>query len=76
MGFNKGLCPPIGHEFTVGGKPTSNLYSEFMIIVDRCNSTVNANCASDAVLAGFLSTLNDFTLIIPVVSMQFNPGNA
>jgi hypothetical protein len=44
--MSQSLCPPIGYEFKVGGKPVSDVSSSFSIVVDKCNATVDPYCAN------------------------------
>ena len=70
-----GLCPNIGQPLTAKGKLTSDLYISLVIEVKRCNSTLDATCASDAVYAAHLAAITRFQLTIPIIKQAINSGN-
>ena len=47
--MTQSLCPPIGYNFNVGGKPISNVSSVFGITVDRCDASVDPRCVNSTV---------------------------
>ena len=69
------LCPPLGHEFTVEGKVSGDLFKTFKILVDRCNATADPTCMDDATFAAIESNLGQFSLIIPIINTNINAGS-
>ena len=51
LGLNRTLCPPLGHQFTVQGKVSGDLFKTFKITVNRCNATTDPTCLDDATFA-------------------------
>ena len=67
------LCPPLGYEFTVGGKVISEVSSDFTIAVKKCTSS--STCINDTTLAAVEASLGQFRLAIPVASTIVNAAN-
>lgn len=73
--MTKSLCPPLNFEFQVGGKPISDISSVLTILVSRCNGSVDPGCVSSSELNSIEAKVNKFTLIVPVINVQLNPGS-
>ena len=75
--FDKGLCPAIGNELSVGGKPTSNLSSYFSVRITRCNQAATPGCVNDTIFSKVEAALGgDFFLVMPIINTQINPANS
>ncbi len=74
--MSQSLCPPIGYEFKVGGKPVSDVSSSFSIVVDKCNATVDPYCANSTTFDYIENLIQQFTLVVPVINVQLNPGSS
>ncbi len=70
-----GLCPPIGHQFTVQGKLSSAVYKHFKVSITRCNATVDPTCAPDANFSIVEAIIKQFTLVMPIINVNINPGS-
>ena len=73
--MTEGLCPQIGQRFSVEGKVSSSVFKDFKVSISRCNATTDPTCAPDANFTLVQSTLNQFTLVVPLINVNINPGN-
>ena len=53
LNMSKGLCPPLGHPFTIKGKQISQLFKQLRITIKRCNDTINPYCANDTIFTNY-----------------------
>lgn len=60
--LNIGLCPPLGYEFKLRGKLTSDIFASLQVLVKRCNSTTDPTCAPDAYFSAVEATIGQFPL--------------
>lgn len=70
-----GLCPPLGHEFKLKGKLTSDLFAGLQILVKRCNSTIDPTCAPDAYFSAVEASVGQFPLLPIFVNTEINPNS-
>jgi hypothetical protein len=71
----QGLCPPLGYEFTVVGKVSSDTYMDFRIDINRCNTT-DPTCASDAYATAVETAMGSFQMVVAFVNTNINPGSS
>ena len=67
--MNHSLCPPLNYELSVGGKPSSDVYSLFKVIVDRCNSDIDPSCANQTVFAVTEAQVEQFMLKVHLLNV-------
>ena len=68
-------CPPLNHEFTVNGKMTGKGFKNFNIVVERCNTTTDPTCASDAMFTMIEAQVGGkFQLLMPIIHTNINIG--
>ncbi len=70
------LCPPKGTKLNAQGRITSDIFSQFTVQINKCNTTANLNCASDPMMA-YAQQMSGgyFRVGMPMVTALINPGD-
>lgn len=69
------LCPPLNYQLNVGGRVTSDVFSQFTFQIAKCNATANPKCISDPMIAGIQNQIGYFTAGVSLVTPLINPGD-
>jgi hypothetical protein len=48
--LSSNLCPPLDFGLEVGGRMASDVFSQFKIYINKCNSDLTPNCANDTTI--------------------------
>jgi hypothetical protein len=73
--INWALCPPKGTKLAVQGRITSDIFSQFMVRISKCNSAVNPKCAPAPMMAAIQQQMGYFRFGMPMVTALINPGD-
>ena len=68
------LCPPLGQQFEIKGKVSSDLLSYIKFSIHRCDPTTDPTCAPDALFQAYETAFKQFELIVPVINNLVNAG--
>jgi len=49
------LCPPLGQEFKIRGKKTSDIYAQFRVGIEKCNIGADPACVNSSEFASLTS---------------------